>query len=123
VVYAVNGANKKKIEDIRDHKPKHLVPSFVERWSKVIDLQNKGFDLSKLVTLDPLPQFGSEIKGSNNGIDDYISRFEKKYSNTDEVTEKLMEAMLTANGNDRKALKDRIKKILSGDRDPQEVVQ
>jgi hypothetical protein len=123
VVYAVNGANKEKIEDIRDHKPKHLVPSFVERWSKVIDLQNKGFDLSKLVTLDPLPQFGSEIKGSNNGIDDYISRFEKKYSNTDEVTEKLMEAMLTAKGNDRKALKDRIKKILSGDRDPQEVVQ
>lgn len=123
VVYAVNGANKEKIEDIRDHKPKHLVSSFVERWSKVIDLQNKGFDLTKLVTLDPLPQFGSEIKGNNNGIDEFISRLEKKYSNTDEVTEKLMEAMLTAKGSDRKALKDRIKKILSGDREPQEVVQ
>lgn len=123
VVYAVNGANKEKIEDIRDYKPKHLIPSFVKRWAKVIELQNNGFDLNKLVTLDPLPQFGSEIKGSNNGIDDYISRLEKKYSNTDEVTEKLMEAMLTAKGNDRKALKDRIKKILSGDREPQEVVQ
>ena len=123
VVYAVNGANKEKIEDIRDHKPKHLVSSFMERWTKVIDLQNKGFDLNKMVTLDPLPQFGAEIKGTNNGIEDFISRFEKKYSNTDEVVEKLMEAMLTANGNDRKSLKERIKKIMSGDREPQEVVQ
>jgi len=89
----------------------------------VIELQNKVFDLSKLVTLEPLPQFGSEIKGNNNGVDEFISRFEKKYSNTDEVTEKLMEAMLTAKGSDRKALKDRIKKILSGDHEPQEVVQ
>jgi hypothetical protein len=123
VVYAVNGANKEKIEDIRDHKPKRLVSSFMERWTKVIDLQNKGFDLNKMVTLDPLPQFGAEIKGTNNGIEDFISRFEKKYSNTDEVVEKLMEAMLTANGNDRKSLKERIKKIMSGDREPQEVVQ
>ena len=123
VVYAVNGANKEKIEDIRDHKPKNLVSSFVERWSKVAELQNTGFDLTKLVTLDPLPQFGSEVKGTNNGVDDFISRFEKKYSNTDEVVEKLMEAMLTADGNDRKALKERIKKIMNGDRDPQEVVQ
>ena len=123
VVYAVNGANKEKIEDIRDHKPKNLVSSFVERWSKVVELQNNGFDLTKLVTLDPLPQFGSEVKGTNNGVDDFISRFEKKYSNTDEVVEKLMEAMLTADGNDRKALKERIKKIMNGDRDPQEVVQ
>lgn len=123
VVYAVNGANKEKIEDIRDHKPKNLVSSFVERWSKVVELQNTGFDLTKLVTLDPLPQFGSEVKGTNNGVDDFISRFEKKYSNTDEVVEKLMEAMLTADGNDRKALKERIKKIMNGDRDPQEVVQ
>ena len=123
VVYAVNGANKEKIEDIRDHKPKRLVSSFMERWTKVIDLQNKGFDLNKMVTLDPLPQFGAEIKGTNNGIEDFISRFEKKYSNTDEVVEKLMEAMLTADGNDRKALKERIKKIMNGDRDPQEVVQ
>ena len=123
VVYAVNGANKEKIEDIRDHKPKNLVSSFVERWSKVVELQNTGFDLTKLVTLDPLPQFGSEVKGTNNGVDDFISRFEKKYSNTDEVVEKLMEAMFTADGNDRKALKERIKKIMNGDRDPQEVVQ
>ena len=123
VVYAVNGANKEKIEDIRDHKPKNFVSSFVERWSKVAELQNTGFDLTKLVTLDPLPQFGSEVKGTNNGVDDFISRFEKKYSNTDEVVEKLMEAMLTADGNDRKALKERIKKIMNGDRDPQEVVQ
>lgn len=123
VVYAVNGANKEKIEDIRDHKPKNLVSSFVERWSKVVELQNTGFDLTKLVTLDPLPQFGSEVKGTNNGVDDFISRFEKKYSNTDEVVEKLMEAMLTADGNDRKALKERIKKIMNGDRDPQEVIQ
>jgi hypothetical protein len=123
VVYAVNGANKEKIEDIRDHKPKRLVSSFMERWTKVIDLQNNGFDLNKMVTLDPLPQFGAEIKGTNNGIEDFISRFEKKYSNTDEVVEKLMEAMLTANGNDRKSLKERIKKIMSGDREPQEVVQ
>jgi hypothetical protein len=123
VVYAVNGANKEKIEDIREFKPKHLVSSFMERWTKVIDLQNKGFDLNKMVTLDPLPQFGAEIKGTNNGIEDFISRFEKKYSNTDEVVEKLMEAMLTANGNDRKSLKERIKKIMSGDREPQEVVQ
>ena len=123
VVYAVNGANKEKIENIRDHKPNNLVSSFVERWSKVVELQNNGFDLTKLVTLDPLPQFGSEVKGTNNGVDDFISRFEKKYSNTDEVVEKLMEAMLTADGNDRKALKERIKKIMNGDRDPQEVVQ
>ena len=123
VVYAVNGANKEKIENIRDHKPNNLVSSFVERWSKVVELQNTGFDLTKLVTLDPLPQFGSEVKGTNNGVDDFISRFEKKYSNTDEVVEKLMEAMLTADGNDRKALKERIKKIMNGDRDPQEVVQ
>jgi hypothetical protein len=123
VVYAVNGANKEKIENIRDHKPKNLVSSFVERWSKVVELQNNGFDLNKLVTLDPLPQFGSEVKGTHNGVDDFITRFEKKYSNTDAVVEKLMEAMLTADGNDRKALKERIKKIMSGDRDPQEVVQ
>ena len=123
MVYAVNGANKEKIENIRDHKPNNLVSSFVERWSKVVELQNNGFDLTKLVTLDPLPQFGSEVKGTNNGVDDFISRFEKKYSNTDEVVEKLMEAMLTADGNDRKALKERIKKIMNGDRDPQEVVQ
>lgn len=123
VVYAVNGADKEKIETIREFKPTYLVPNFMDRWSKVIELQNKGFDLSKLVTLEPLPQFGAEIKGTNNGIEDFISRFEKKYSNTDEVVEKLMEAMLTANGNDRKSLKERIKKIMSGDREPQEVVQ
>lgn len=123
VVYAVNGADKEKIESIREFKPTYLVPNFMDRWSKVIELQNKGFDLNKLVTLEPLPQFGSEIKGNNNGVDEFISRFEKKYSNTDEVVEKLMEAMLTANGNDRKSLKERIKKIMSGDREPQEVVQ
>lgn len=123
VVYSVNGADKEKIETIREFKPTYLVRNFMDRWSKVIELQNKGFDLSKLVTLEPLPQFGSEIKGNNNGVDEFISRFEKKYSNTDEVTEKLMEAMLTAKGSDRKALKDRIKKILSGDHEPQEVVQ
>lgn len=123
VVYAVNGADKEKIETIREFKPTYLVPNFMDRWSKVIELQNKGFDLSKLVTLEPLPQFGAEIKGTNNGIEDFISRFEKKYSNNDEVVEKLMEAMLTANGNDRKSLKERIKKIMSGDREPQEVVQ
>jgi len=123
VVYAVNGADKEKIESIREFKPGYLVPNFVERWTKVIELQKKGFDLNKLVTLEPLPQFGAEIKGNNNGVDEFISRFEKKYSNTDEVTEKLMEAMLTAKGSDRKALKDRIKKILNGDHEPQEVVQ
>jgi hypothetical protein len=52
VVYAVNGANKEKIEDIRDHKPKHLVTNFVDRWSKVIKLQSDGYDLNKLVTLN-----------------------------------------------------------------------
>jgi len=123
IVYAVNGADKEKIENIRDHKPKNLVSSFVDRWTKVVELQNNGFDLNKLVTLDPLPQFGSEVKGTHNGVDDFITRLEKKYSNTDAVVEKLMEAMLTADGNDRKALKERIKKIMSGDIDPQEVVQ
>ena len=123
IVYAVNGADKEKIENIRDHKPKNLVSSFVDRWTKVVELQNNGFDLNKLVTLDPLPQFGSEVKGTHNGVDDFITRLEKKYSNTDAVVEKLMEAMLTADGNDRKSLKERIKKIMSGDLDPQEVVQ
>jgi hypothetical protein len=123
IVYAVNGADKQKIESIREFKPNHLVSSFVNRWTKVLELQSKGYDLNKLVTLDHLPQFGSEIKGTNDGIDDFIANFEKKYSNNDEVTEKLMEAMLTATGNDRKALKDRIKKILNGDREPQEITQ
>lgn len=123
VVYAVNGANKEKIEEIRKHKPTHLVSSFVDRWSKVLDLQSKGFDLNKMVTLDPLPQFGSEIKSANNGVDEFVARLERKYSNTDEIVDKLMDAMLTAKGNDRKTLKERLKKIMTGDREPQEVVQ
>jgi hypothetical protein len=123
VVYSVNGANVDYIKYIREFKPGYIVPNFLDRWTKIVELQNKGFDLNKSVTLEPLPQFGVEMQSPNKGVDDFISRLEKKYSNTDEVVEKLMEAMLTADGNDRKALKERIKKIMSGDRDPQEVVQ
>ena len=123
VVYSVNGADVDYIKYIREFKPGYIVPNFLDRWTKVIELQNKGFDLNKSVTLEPLPQFGVEMQSSNKGVDDFISRLEKKYSNTDEVVEKLMEAMLTADGNDRKALKERIKKIMSGDIDPQEIVQ
>ncbi len=123
IVYSVNGNTADNIKKIREFKPGYIVPNFLDPWTKVIELQNNGFDLNKLVTLEYLPQIGVEMQTTNNGVDNFISRLETKYSNTDAVVEKLMEAMTAANGNDRKALKEQIKKIMSGDRDPQEVIQ
>lgn len=123
IVYTVNGNNVDNIKKIREFKPGYIVPNFLDPWTKVIELQNKGFDLNKLVTLEYLPQFGVEMQTTNNGVDDFISRIVAKYTNTDVVVENLVEAMLTADKNDRKALRERIKKIMSGDLDPQEVVQ
>jgi hypothetical protein len=112
VVYAVNGANKDKIEEIRDYKPSHLVKNFVDRWSAVLDLQKKGYDLNKLVSLEPLPQFGSEIKGEDNGVDEFVSRLEKKYSNKDELVKKIMKAIKDGKSTD---LEDTLGKILGGE--------
>lgn len=122
VVYAVNGANKEKLEDIRKYKPTHLVPSFLKRWNDVQALQEAGHDLNEMVTLEPLPQLGSEVSVSkSNGAEEFISACEKKYSNKDEMAEKLMEVMLNSKGDE---LKQRIKQLLSGeDVLPREVVQ
>lgn len=122
VVYAVNGATKEKLEDIRKHKPTHLVPSFLKRWNDVQALQEAGHDLNKIVTLEPLPQLGSEVFVTNsNAITEFISACEKKYTNKDEMAEKLMEVMLNSKGDE---LKQRIKQLLSGeDVLPREVVQ
>lgn len=112
VVYAVNGANKDKIEEIRDYKPSHLVKSFVDRWSTVLDLQKKGYDLNKLVSLEPLPQFGSEIKDDDNGVEEFVTRLEKKYSNKDELVKKIMKAIQDGKSTD---LEDTLGKILGGE--------
>ena len=112
VVYAVNGANKDKIEEIRDYKPDYLVNNFLDRWTKVVELQKQGYDLNKLVILSPLPQFGSEIVGDDNGVSDYINKFERKHSNKSMILKKIMDVIKTEKDTN---LEDALSKILDGD--------
>ena len=112
VVYAVNGAKKDKIEEIRDYKSNYLVNTFLDRWTKVIELQKQGYDLNKLVTLSPLPQFGSEISGDDDGIGDYIRDFEKNHAKKNVILKKIMDVIKTEKDTN---LEDALSKILDGD--------
>jgi hypothetical protein len=84
-VYSMNGTSAEKIAKIRDHKPIHLVSRFFDVCKKVMDLYNEGHDIRNMVTLEYLPQLGSEI---NNHTDDgknvFIESVVDKYGNTDD---------------------------------------
>ena len=87
-IYSMNGSNAEKIAKIRDHKPTHLVSQFFDVCKKVMDLYNDGYDIRNAVTLEYLPQLGSEIKNHKDyGKKIFIESVIKKYEITDDVND------------------------------------
>jgi len=107
IVYAINGADKDKIEKIRKHKPKSLVSQYFDIWKKVFDLYEQGHDIRKMVNFEPLPQLGCEIQDADNGVTSFVNSIKMKYSEKE-----VIEQIFTYINNGDSELKNRLKKLL-----------
>jgi len=117
IVASVNNANETKLQEIRKYKQAKLVSEHVEHCKKVVAIVESGIDLSK-ITLDFLPQIGSEINKDKdfgksryieNIIEDCNSKVDTQENDDYEIVVKVRE--LTKNCDTK--TKNKLKKMLA----------
>jgi hypothetical protein len=95
-----------------------LVSDYVEDCKKVVALVESGVDLSKLITIDFLPQLGSEINkdkdfGKSRYIDNVIEDCNSKVDTQENDDVKIVKILEYINENCDTKTKNKLKKMLS----------
>ena len=118
IVASVTNANETKLQEIRKYKLANLVSDYVEDCRKVVALVDSGIDLSKLITIDFLPQLGSEINkdndfGKSRYIENAIEDCNSKVDTQENDDVKIVKILEYINENCDTKTKKKLKKMLS----------